>query len=478
METRLERDSLGEMSVPANALYGASTARAIVNFPISGLRADPIFVWATVAIKAAAARVNRDLGEFRERQQRHPEAFRGRKPDDIANAILQAAHEIMHDLRANNAARYGSQFVVDVYQAGAGTSHNMNVNEVLANRAIEHLGGERGDRELVDPNDHVNMGQSTNDVIPTAMRLSAIALAQQLTKALDLLNASFHQKAEEFHDIVKSGRTHLQDAVPIRLGQEFEAWAVTMRKNRDRLQTAQREMEELGIGGNAIGTGINTKPGFPQMMVQALTEETGFKLRPGDNLIELCQNTDAFVSVSSVLRTIALDLNRIANDLRLLSSGPTTGLAEIELPPVQPGSSIMPGKVNPVMAEMLNMVCFQILGNDTVVAFASQAGQLELNVMMPVMAHNLCQSFRLLTNAITVFAERCVQGICADAERCRHYLNHSMGLATILNPLIGYIDAARVVKRAQAEHRSIKEVVIEEGILTEEAFDQMIRASV
>ena len=474
METRTERDSLGEMTVPADALYGASTARAVVNFPISGLRAHPAFLWATLAVKKAAARVNRDLGEFRARKEHSPNAFRSHEGDEVANAIIQAADEIMRDLVENDGARYGKQFVVDVYQAGAGTSHNMNVNEVLANRAIEILGGERGDRELVDPNDHVNMGQSTNDVIPTAMRLAALRLLQELVPALDALEQAFAAKGREFHPILKSGRTHLQDAVPMRLGEEFHAWAVTIRKNRARLLQAQKELEELGIGGNAIGTAINTPPGFPQKMAQYLAEDTGFSLRSGDDLIELCQNTDAFVTASAALRTLALDLNRIANDLRLLSSGPNTGLAEIELPPVQPGSSIMPGKVNPVMAEMLNMVCYQVMGNDTVVAMASQAGQMELNVMMPVMAHNLNQSLTILTNAVRVFAERCVAGITADAVRCRFYLENSVSLATVLNPVIGYINAAKVVKRARAEGKSIKAIVLEEGILSEPEFDRLI----
>ncbi|HZP80492.1 MAG TPA: aspartate ammonia-lyase [Chthonomonadaceae bacterium] len=477
METRIERDSLGEMTVPADALYGASTARAVANFPVSGLRAHPAFLWATLVIKKAAAQVNREMGEFRARRERDPNAFRGYDPDEVAAAIIQAADAILRDLMENGGAVYGKQFVVDVYQAGAGTSHNMNVNEVVANLAIERLGGQRGDRELVDPNDHVNMGQSTNDVIPTAMRLAALRLLQDLYPALDRLADAFAAKGREFHDILKSGRTHLQDAVPMRLGQEFAAWAVTVRKNKARLQMAQRDLEELGIGGNAIGTGINTQPDFPQKMTEALAQETGFALRSGANLIELCQNTDAFVTLSAALRTLALDLNRIANDLRLLASGPNTGLAEIVLPAVQPGSSIMPGKVNPVMAEMLNMVCYQVIGNDTAVALASQAGQLELNVMMPVMAHNLNQSLTILTNAITLFAERCVAGITADAARCRHYLERSMGLATVLNPLIGYIAAARVVKRAEAEGKSIKEVVLEEGLLTAEDFDRLIAAS-
>jgi aspartate ammonia-lyase len=477
VETRTERDSLGEMQVPADALYGASTARAVANFPISGLRADPILLWATLAIKKAAARVNRDLGEFRARQALDASAFHGRDPDSVADAIMQAADEIMEDV-TRGGAKHGRHFVVDVYQAGAGTSHNMNINEVLANRAIEILGGERGDRKLVDPNDHVNMGQSTNDVVPTAMRIAALWLVQRLDAALERLADAFAAKDTEFHDVLKSGRTHLQDAVPMRLGQEFGAWAVTVRKNRARLQAAQTELTELGIGGNAIGTGINTRPEFPQRMAETLAEETGLPLRSGENLIELCQNTDSFVVASSALRTLALDLTRIANDLRLLASGPNTGLAEIVLPPVQPGSSIMPGKVNPVIAEMLNMVCYQVIGNDTVIALASQAGQLELNVMMPVMAHNLNQSFTILTNAITVFAASCVAGITADAARCRAYMEHSMGLATVLNPVIGYIQAAKIVKRAEAEGKSIQAVVLEEGVLTAQAFDELIEAAV
>jgi fumarate hydratase class II len=478
LETRTERDSIGEMRVPTDALYGASTARAVVNFPISGLRADPILLWATLAIKKAAARVNRDLGEFRALQVLDANAFQGRDPDSVAEAIIQAADEIMEDITRGGGAKHGRHFVVDVYQAGAGTSHNMNINEVLANRAIELLGGERGDRKLVDPNDHVNMGQSTNDVIPTAMRIAALWLAQQLDTALELLADAFDAKAAEFHDVLKSGRTHLQDAVPMRLGQEFGAWALTIRKNRARLQAAQTDLAELGIGGNAIGTGINTRPEFPQRMAETLAEETGLPLRSGTNLIELCQNTDSFAVASSTLRTLALDLTRIANDLRLLASGPNTGLAEIDLPPVQPGSSIMPGKVNPVLAEMLNMVCYQVLGNDIVVALASQAGQLELNVMMPVMAHNLNQSFTILTNALTVFTTRCVEGITANAARCRAYMENSMGLATVLNPVIGYIRAAKIVKRAQAEGKSIKAVVLEEGVLTAQAFDELIEAAV
>ena len=477
LQTRIEHDSLGEMTVPAEALYGASTARAVLNFPISGLRADHSLLWATLAIKKVAAHVNRALGQFERLQQQDPHAFHGLPANEVANSIQQAATEIMNDLKNHAGLQYGKQFVVDVYQAGAGTSHNMNINEVLANRAIEILSGERGDRSLVDPNDHVNMGQSTNDVFPTAMRLAALQLLQELDPVLLRLEQAFAAKGDAFNEIVKSGRTHLQDAVPMRLGQEFAAWAITTQRCRIRLQRAGEELQELGIGGNAIGTGINTLPDFARLMAEGLAAETGLQVRMGTNLIELCQNTDAFVSVSAALRTLALDLTRIANDIRLLSSGPNTGLAEIVLPAVQPGSSIMPGKVNPSIPEMLNMVCFQVIGNDTTIAYACQAGQLELNVMMPVMAYNLNQSLTILTNAISIFTTKCVDGITANAERCRAYLDHSLGLATVLNPLIGYIDAARVVKRAQSEGLSIAQVVLEEGLLTQEAFDALIQTS-
>jgi aspartate ammonia-lyase len=477
MSTRIERDSLGEMTVPEDALYGASTARAVLNFPISGLRMQPAFLRAILAIKKAAAQVNRDLGEFGRRKERDPNVFRSHSGEEVADAIIRAADEVMRDLRENGGAQYGRQFVVDVYQAGAGTSLNMNVNEVVANRAIERLGGQRGDRTLVDPNDHVNMGQSTNDVIPTAMRLAALHLLTELLPVVDSLEAALAEKGREFHEIVKSGRTHLQDAVPMRLGQEFTAYAHMVSKCRARLAGVQPELEELGIGGNAVGTGINTPPEFAARMAQALSQETGYSLRSGSDLIELCRDMAVFVALSAALRTLALDLNQIANDLRLLASGPFTGLAEIDLPAVQPGSSIMPGKVNPVMAEMLNMVCYQVMGHDTTVAMGAQAGQLELNVMMPVLAYNLNQSLILLTNALRVFTERCVRGIQANPDRCRFYLDHSMGLATVLNPVIGYLPAARVVKRAVAEGRSIREIVMEEGILSAEEFDLMIADS-
>jgi len=465
---------MGEMQIPAHALYGASTARAVQNFPISGLRMQPALIWALLTVKKAATRVNQETGEFRRRQERDPNAFRGRDPDAVAAAIVAAAEEIRHDMIADAGAAYAGQFPVDVYQAGAGTSLNMNVNEVLANSAIEKLGGQRGDRLLIDPNDHVNMGQSTNDVIPTAMRIAAVRLIESLHTNVERLEDAFHERGEAFHHVLKSGRTHLQDAVPLRLGQEFTAWAKTVRRSLAALDDAGTELTELGIGGNAVGTGINTRSDFPQRMVCALSEETGRMFRTGEDLIELCQSARAFVTLSSALRSLALDLNRIANDVRLLASGPTTGLAEIVLPPVQPGSSIMPGKVNPSMPEMLNMVCYQVFGCDTTVAMASQAGQLELNVMLPVIAYNLNHSLIILTNAVEVFTERCVVGIEADADRCRAFLDHSLGLATVLTPVIGYLEAARIVKHAQSTGISIRQAVQEAGLLSPEEFDRLI----
>jgi aspartate ammonia-lyase len=472
MEARTERDSLGEMQVPSDALYGAQTVRAVINFPISGIRPHAYFVWATVVIKRAAAVVNAELGELE-------------RP--IAEAIIKAADEVL-------AGQHHDQFVVDVFQAGAGTSHNMNVNEVLANRAAELLGGTRGEKALVHPNDHVNRGQSTNDVIPTAIRLCSLRQIAELDRALERLALAFDRKAEEFREVLKSGRTHLQDAVPMRLGREFGAWAAAVENARARLEGCERPLSRLGIGGNAIGSGVNTPPGFARRVVEEILSLTGFPVQSADDLYERCQSTADFAHTSGALRVLALELTRIVNDIRLLASGPATGLAEIVLPPVQPGSSIMPGKVNPVMAEMLNMVCYHVIGADTCVAMASQAGQLELNVMMPVMAHNLNTSFTYLTNAVNAFVDRCVlrewketladgsivsrSGILADEDMCRGFLDASTGLATLLNPAIGYDAAAQVMKQAKAEKRSVKEVVVERGLMTAAEFEALISRAV
>ena len=449
---RIERDSLGERELPADVYYGIQTARAIENFPISGWKPYPALVTATVQIKKAAARVNSSLGSLDAR---------------IAEAIETAADEVL-------AGKLRDQFVVDPFQAGAGTSHNMNANEVLANRAIELLGGQRGDYSIVHPNDHVNMAQSTNDVFPTAMRLAALELSAELIVTLDLLAVSLGAKSTEFDHIVKSGRTHLQDAVPIRLGQEMAAYATAIHKNSRRIAQAAEELKEIGLGGTAVGTGLNAPPGYRKRVVEELNRIKMQSLRPAGDYFEVMQSLSPFVSLSGALRTLATDVIRVANDLRLLSSGPNTGLAEINLPAVQPGSSIMPGKVNPVIAEMTAMVCFQVLGNDVTIAAAAQAGQLELNVMMPVIAFNLLMSLTILNNALMVLRERCVEGIAANEERCRWYVEHSVSLVTALNPKIGYARAAEIAKRAMAKGKTIREIIEEEAFLTPEELTEVM----
>ena len=452
MKTRTEKDTLGTVEVPEKAYYGAQTARAVVNFPISGLKPHPALVWATVVVKKCAATAN---------------MITGRLDAEIGRAIVRAADDIL-------AGKLDGEFVVDPFQAGAGTSHNMNANEVLANRAAEILGGMRGIYNRVHPNDHVNMAQSTNDLIPTALRLASLKSVGELQQAMVLLRDSLHRKGDEFDSILKSGRTHLQDAVPIRLGQEFAAYALAIEKNLTGIEQALPELLELGIGGTAVGTGLNAEERFIELVVAEISRETGFAVLRGSNLIERMQNMDPFVALSSALKGTAVNLVRIANDLRLLASGPRTGFDEITLPPVQPGSSIMPGKVNPVMAEMTDMVAFQVIGADTVVTMAAQAGQLELNVMMPVIAYNLLFSLTILTNAVTKLATACVDGIVAHPDRCRQYLDDSLGLATVLAPYIGYAAAAEVAKEAMRSGRSIRETVLSLGILTEKRLAEIM----
>jgi len=454
MNTRIEKDSLGTLEVPTDSYYGVQTARAVDNFPISGQKAHPEFVWATAAVKKAAVIANMELGLI--------------KPE-IGKAILKAAEEIM-------AGQWRDQFVVDVYQAGAGTSHHMNANEVIANRAIEILGGKRGQYSLVHPNDHVNFGQSTNDVFPTAMRVAILKFLPGLAAALQNLSSTLQTKSTEFADVIKSGRTHLQDAVPVTLGQEFGAYAAAVSKASASIAAASEDLKELGIGGSATGTGLNTHPQYRFRMAEVLSELLQMKLQVNENLFEAMQSMRPFAAFSGSLRELALELIRVANDLRLLSSGPNTGLDEIVLPPVQPGSSIMPGKVNPVMAEMLDMVCFQVIGNDTAVAMAVQAGQLELNVMMPVIIHNILHSMEILTNAVTVFTARCVTGIQVNREKCRHYFSHSLGLATVLNALIGYDRAAMVMKEALKSGRTVMQVIEDANILAPEQIEKLFSA--
>ena len=435
MTTRTEKDSLGELEVPTKALYGIQTQRAIRNFPISGIRPHPAFVWGTVLIKKAAAITHSETG---------------RLDAERADAIVRAADEIL-------GGKHVDQFVVDVFQAGAGVSHHMNSNEVLANRANEILGGERGAYDPVHPNDHVNMAQSTNDVIPTAIALAALKLLPNLYSALEVLETEFTRKAADWHDIVKTGRTHLQDATPIRLGQEFSGYARAIERNAAAIRQAEADVQELSLGGTAVGTGLNAEVDYQERVIEVIGEAGGLTVRRSDNLFYSMQSMTRFARLSGSLRDLAVDLCRIANDFRLLSSGPRTGLAEIKLPAIQPGSSIMPGKVNPVLAECLN-ICYQVFGNDATIAAAAAAGQMELNVMMPAIAYNLPQSLQILANGCREFAERCVRDLEADEAMTKFWLERNTMLATALSPRIGYAAAAEIAKEAVRTGESVPEV--------------------
>jgi fumarate hydratase, class II len=437
---RVERDSLGEVHVPEGALFGAQTQRAVENFPVSGLHPWRAFVWSIAAIKRAAAEVHLDLGILDENK---------------ANAIRQAASEIM-------AGDWDAQFVVDPFQAGAGTSHNMNANEVIANRATQILGGELG-KYIVNPNDHVNMSQSTNDVIPTSIRLGCLWRLDELLGAVDALAVALRQKAAEFDDIVKSGRTHLQDAVPVRMGQEFAAYARAVERDRERIERSALGLRRLGIGGTATGTGLNAHTEYHNRMVKQLSSITGIELFTSDDLFESMQSMADMADFSSALRTLAVTLTRVANDFRLLSSGPATGLDELRLPPVQPGSSIMPGKVNPVLAEMLNMAMFHVIGCDLTVNLAAQAGQLELNVMMPVIAHNLFEMMHVTIGAVNAFTDKCVLGLEANRPKAEGWLARNAIVVTALNPVIGYSVGAALVKESLQRDVTISEVALEKA---------------
>ncbi|HEX9755299.1 MAG TPA: aspartate ammonia-lyase [Gemmatimonadales bacterium] len=448
---RLEHDSMGEVRVPQNALYGAQTARAVENFQISGLRPYRAFIWSMATVKRAAAEVNAALGLL------DPTA---------AEAIARAAEEV-------RAGQWDDQFVVDPFQAGAGTSHNMNANEVVANRATQLLGGRLGEYR-VHPNDHVNMAQSTNDTIPTAIRLGCLWRLDELLEAVGDLALGLQRKAEAFDPIVKSGRTHLQDAVPIRLGQEFGGYATAVARDGDRIRRSAEGLRRLGIGGTAVGTGLNAHPEYHARMVRRLSELAGRELQTCDNLFEAMQSMADMADFSASLRTLAITLTRIANDFRLLASGPATGLDELRLPAVQPGSSIMPGKVNPVQAEMLNMAMFHVIGCDTTVALGAQAGQLELNVMMPVIAHNALFAMIILTNATREFDRACVRGIEPDERQCAYWLERSPALVTALAPKIGYAEAARLAKEAVATGLTVKELVMQRGILDGKELEEVL----
>ncbi len=448
---RLEKDALGPKKIPGSAYYGIQTARAVENFPISGFKAHPRFIEATVLIKKAAALVNADLRMIGRRESR---------------AIVQACDEIL-------GGKFADQFVVDVFQAGAGTSHNMNANEVIANRANEILGKVRGGYSPIHPNDHVNRAQSTNDVIPTAIRIACLRELRGFYPAAGSLAKAFRKKAREFDRIIKSGRTHLQDATPIRLGQEFSGYAQCLENHIRRIERASVDLRSIGLGGSAVGTGINTHPKYRKKVAQVLTRLTGEKLAPAANFFEAMQSLAPLTHLSGTLRNLALDLIRIANDLRLLASGPRTGLAEIILPPVQPGSSIMPGKVNPVMAEMQDMVGFFVVGLDTSVALAAQAGQLELNVMMPLVAYSLPWMITLLKNSMEMVAKRCVSGLSADAARCLYFAENSVSIATALAVPMGYAKTAEVVKEAVRTGKSIRKILKEKNLLTDKQMDEV-----
>lgn len=450
---RTEKDSMGERQLPDETYYGIQTLRATENFPISGLKPLSTYIDACVLIKKATARVNGELGCI---------------PTDISRVIIQAADEVLQ-------GHWRDQFVVDVYQAGAGTSHHMNVNEVLANRALELLGGEKGDYARVSPNDHVNYGQSTNDVIPTAIRIGGLlALERSLYPSLAGAIATLDNKAREYQDVVRSGRTHLQDAVPVRMGETFRAWAQILADHLVRLETAAQDLTLLGLGGSAAGTGLNTHPRYRFRVAEVLSELIDHPLQTAPHLMAAMQSMAPFVNVSGALRNLAQDLAKMSHDLRLLDSGPNTGFKELQLPPVQPGSSIMPGKYNPVMAEMTSMVCFQVMGYDTAIAFAAQAGQLELNVMMPLIAFNLIHSIELLGNTLNALTLRGLKGLTVQSDRCTDYAESSLALVTALNPHIGYLNAAAVAKESLETGKTLRQIVLEKGLMSEEALAQVL----
>ncbi len=453
-ELRRENDLLGERDVPDHCYYGIQTLRAVENFPITGIPISQYshLINAIAAVKEAAALTNLELGLL---------------DPEVAHAIVKASQEV----RSGNLHK---QFVVDVIQGGAGTSTNMNANEVIANRALELLNERRGNYERVHPNNHVNLSQSTNDVYPTSIRIAANWALQDLEKALAGLREAFLQKAEEFRDIVKMGRTQLQDAVPMTLGQEFNAVAVTIGEDIERLRETAALMREINMGATAIGTGINTDPRYAALVRDNLSAVTGLPLITSPDLVEATQDTGAFVQLSGVLKRVAVKLSKICNDLRLLSSGPRAGLAEIRLPPMQPGSSIMPGKVNPVIPEVVNQVCFQVVGNDLTVTMAAEAGQLQLNVFEPVIAFNIFQSVEMLTQACVVLRERCVLGIEANREWIRHMLERSIGVVTALVPYIGYERASAVAKEALQSDRGVYELVLEKEWLTRAELDDIL----
>jgi fumarate hydratase class II len=450
---RIAKDTLGEVKVPEEVYYGAQTQRAINNFPISGLRLPFSFIKAQAIIKASAAAANKECGALDSKK---------------AESIIQAADEII-------SGKWNDQFVVDVYQAGAGTSQNMNVNEVIASRAAELLGGQKGDYTLVHPNDDVNMSQSTNDTIPTAIHISIAAqIYEILYPALNLLLEALEKKEKEFHNVVKAGRTHLQDAVPIRLGSEFRGYRGAVQSVKNSIKDAENSLFELGLGGNAVGTGINAHENYAAAAIKEIANRTGLPFKQSDNTYAFMQNTNAAIRISGHLKELAVHLIKISSDLRLMSSGPRTGLAELTLPAVQPGSSIMPGKINPVILENLYMICSQVIGNDSCVTTAAIGSQLEINPMMPVIGYNVLQSITIISNGMNVFTEKCLKGISANSEKIKEWLDQSLSLVTALNPHIGYEKAAALAKESFESGKTLKALLVEREIFTSDEAERIL----
>ncbi|RNA70212.1 aspartate ammonia-lyase [Alteribacter keqinensis] len=450
--TRVERDLMGEKEIPADAYYGIQTVRAKENFPITGYPPHVELIRAFGFVKKAAARANSHVGVLNK---------------DIAGAIMNAAQEVID-------GKLNDHFIVDSIQGGAGTSFNMNANEVIANRAIELLGGKKGEYIKVSPNTHVNMAQSTNDTFPTAIHIACLNLSQGLITALNELIETLKSKEQEFDNVIKMGRTHLQDAVPIRLGQEFGSYRRMLSRDLKRIQNSVDHLYEINMGATAVGTGLNAMPEYITKVTEYLAEDMNMPFHSAEDLVDATQNTDAYTQLSGAMKILAINMSKIANDLRLMSSGPRTGFNEINLPPRQAGSSIMPGKVNPVMCEVINQISFQVIGNDHTISLASEAGQLELNVMEPVLVFNLLQSFSILQNGISVFREYAVEGITANVERCREMVETSVGIITAINPHVGYETAARIAKEAITTNMSVREICIERGILTREELDKIL----
>lgn len=452
IETRLERDFLGEKEVPVDAYYGIQTLRAVENFPITGYHIHEELINGMAIVKKSAALANMEVQSLSK---------------EIGEAIVQAADELL-------AGQFHDQVIVDPIQGGAGTSVNMNVNEVIANRAIEILGHPKGDYTYCSPNTHVNMSQSTNDAFPTAIHIAVLRLMEKLIKTTETMRDVFHQKADEFSDVIKMGRTHLQDAVPIRLGQEFEAYSRVLTRDIKRIKQSRQHLYDLNMGATAVGTGLNADPDYIASVVKHLAEISGLPLVGADHLVDATQNTDAYTEVSAALKVCMMNMSKIANDLRLMASGPRAGLAEIYLPARQPGSSIMPGKVNPVMAELINQVAFQVIGNDHTICLASEAGQMELNVMEPVLVFNLLQSISIMDNAFGTFTENCLKGITANDERLRNYVEQSVGIITAVNPHIGYERAAQIAAEAIASGEPVRDLCIRHGVLTEDELNLIL----